>query len=252
MIRHLSLILSVGALVVPSAARAASPEQCAALPGGIDALAAELPRGQEYVALAQTPSDGTAEPSKPDDVSEYIFLAGALQMYGECHLTANVPDADPTVARRYLHAAALLGNAGANHQLASAFIFQPTSAEERSVGVRMLREEYEAGSAFAAGKLGWAYHMGYGVPKDDTLALRFFEEAARGGMTLWQFLLAHVYEQGYYDRAVDAVRSEYWKQYPNKVHVYTYECAVAELYAGGLSFPDRPEVAARFADLCGR
>lgn len=177
-------------------------------------------------------------------------LAGLLRRYGECNQNKLFSDADPKVARLHLKTSALLGDPAAKHEWASLLTFHSLTPEEPAVGARMLQTEYDEGSPFAAGKLGWAYHMGYGVQQDDAKALMLYEYAAQNGMTLWQFLLAHAYEQGYYGLKVDTERAEYWKAFPEKIHTYVYECAVRDLYREGISFPKRPEVESKYEARC--
>ena len=116
------------------------------------------------------------------------------------------------------------------HIEASNMLFQSGDPARQEKGFGILEAEYNAGSAFSGGKLGWAYQKGLGVEANLDKALELYLFAAKEGMTYWQYLLAHAYQMGYLGFNTDDERSIYWLNYEPKVHLDKYECWVAYYY----------------------
>ncbi|TNC83375.1 MAG: hypothetical protein CSH37_14560 [Thalassolituus sp.] len=62
------------------------------------------------------------------------------------------------------------------------------------------------------------------------------EKAAACGMTHRHLLLAHSYQEGYLGYPIDSEKSEYWRNFSQKVHRIIYQCQVASYYKDG-TFP---------------
>jgi len=159
-----------------------------------------------------------------------------LTSFAECYLQGRYVKKDPERAKVYLSIAEKMGNKGAAHMLASLRLFQSKDNIEQRLGFSYLESEYEEGSAYSAGKLGWAYQRGLGVEPNLLKAIELYEYAALRGMTYWQFLLAHAYEKGYLGFEVDEEKAKYWFILEPKVHSAKYECWVANYYRDG-TFP---------------
>ena len=129
---------------------------------------------------------------------------------------------------------ALLGDRESKHILASWWLMNSNDPSLQKQGFNYLQEEYAQGSAYAAGKLGWAYQLGLGVEMDRTRAIELYEHAAKRGMTYWQYLLAHAYEKGYLGFVRSEERMSYWLNYEHKVHIDGYECWIAYFYQVGI------------------
>ena len=142
------------------------------------------------------------------------------------------------------------GHEGSAHMLASMQLFQSDDPVLQSRGFSVLQKEAQEGSAYSSGKLGWAYAMGVGTEKDEQRALELYFIAANAGMTYWQYLLAHAYEQGYYGLPVDQERAEYWREFEPKSHITAYECEIASNYERGL-YPPNSELEQRYKEGCG-
>ena len=141
------------------------------------------------------------------------------------------------------------GDSGAAHMLASIQVFRSDDPKLQRKGFLTLKQEADDGSAYSAGKLGWAYALGRGTEKSEKRALEQYFIAAKAGMTYWQFLLAHVYEQGYYGQPVDPERAEYWRTYEPKIHIAKYECEIAQDYERGI-FPANEQLQKQYMDAC--
>ena len=122
------------------------------------------------------------------------------------------------------------------HTEASKKLFQSENEADRKEGFSYLLKESKEGSAYSTGKIGWAYQMGWGVSKDIEKAKSLYVSAANSGMTYWQYLLAHAYEQGYLGFEKSGQKYEYWLNFKPKVHNAKYECWVANYYEMGI-FP---------------
>lgn len=121
------------------------------------------------------------------------------------------------------------------HIEASNNLFDKDPLKQKSA-FNYLRQEADSGSAFSSGKLGWAYQLGLGVKADLSKAKELYTFAANSGMTYWQFLLAHAYEQGYLGLPASPERKKYWLTYKPKIHSGLYECWVKNYYEMGI-FP---------------
>jgi len=174
---------------------------------------------------------------KIDEVKKTSWLEQEIYVnIAECYLQGNHVEQDIEKGKLYLSKAAKSGNYGAAHQLASIQLFSSDNPEEKKQGFKHLELEYKNGSAYSAGKLGWAYQQGVGTKKDISKAKEFYEFAAKNGMTYWQFLLAHAYKMGYLGYDIDPVKSKYWLDFKPKIHVDSYECWVVNYYNDGI-FP---------------
>lgn len=171
-------------------------------------------------------------------------------LLAECYREGIVVEQDRSKGTELLRVAAKLGNKNAGHMVASIDVFQSGDPVRQRKGIEYLeKERTETGSAYAAGKVGWAYQKGFGVDQDLDKALELFEYAAEHGMTYWQYLLAHAYEKGYLGLRIDEERSQYWLNFKPKIHVALYECWVAIYYEDG-TFPKNEELRAKYQKIC--
>lgn len=232
------------------------------------------------VCLAQYADEGscalTTEVRLPDIKSEFISdkpVAGFIEkfsvlnpdlpselsalpdgwlylMLAECYRAGIGVREDRVVGNSLLRVAASEGSSQAAHMIASVDVFQSGDPVRQKEGFRVLQREYlESGSAYAAGKLGWAYQRGLGVEQHLQKALELYILAAERGMTYWQYLLAHAYERGYLGLDADEERANYWREFKPKVHVDLYECWVSIYYQDG-TFPRSKELAAKYQKVC--
>ncbi len=141
------------------------------------------------------------------------------------------------------------GNEGATHMLASIRLFQSDDPDEMKRGLAVIEEEAENGSCYSAGKLGWAYQHGLAVPRNLGKAKTLYEKAASCGMTYWQILLSHAFDQGYLGFEEDPVAALYWRNFEPKVHIGDFNCWVANYYRNG-TFPDDEQALANYTRLC--
>lgn len=181
----------------------------------------------------------------PDDWSEHAFRV----QVASCYISGKGTERDIDKAMALLEEPAAAGHPSATHILASLRLFNTDDASLQKQGFETLEQEYESGSAFSAGKLGWAYQKGLGVEPDRVKALELYEYAAQRGMTYWQYLLAHAYEKGYLGLEPDPARAADWVAYKPKIHVALYECWVASYYADG-TFPANDELQAAYQKVC--
>lgn len=166
-----------------------------------------------------------------------------------CYISGKGTERDIGKAMALLEGPAQSGYPSAVHILASLRLFKTDDPTLQRLGFEALEQEYEAGSAFAAGKIGWAYQRGLGVEPDRDKALELYEYAAESGMTYWQYLLAHAYEKGYLGLDVDPAKTAYWVAYKPKVHIALYECWVASYYKDG-TFPPDDELQSQYQKIC--
>ena len=135
---------------------------------------------------------------------------------------------------------AALGNGTSSdisrHIAASIQLFNVDDPGAQRDGLHQLESEFQNGSAYAAGKLGWAYQLGRGVETNEPKAIALYEYAASRGMTYWQFLLSHTYEFGLLGLERDSERAQYWLTHEDKRYIAIYECWVADYYGMGI-FP---------------
>jgi len=156
--------------------------------------------------------------------------------FADCYFQGIAVNKNIEKAKLFLKIASSLGSDQATHRLASIQLFKSTDFKEQQEGFKTLEKEFNSGSAFAAGKLGWAYQHGFGVKKDLTKAIELYHHAAESGMTSWQFLLAHAYENGYLNLEKSNAKALHWLNFEPKVHVARYECWVVVYYEDG-TFP---------------
>ena len=146
--------------------------------------------------------------------------------------------------------AASKGSRSAIHMTASIDVFQSGDPARQQAGFQVLESEYlDQDSAYAAGKLGWAYQRGLGTERNLDKALKLYNIAAERGMTYWQYLLAHAFEKGYLGLDIDIERAQYWREFKPKVHIAQYECWVAIYYQDG-TFPVNEELAGEYQKIC--
>jgi TPR repeat protein len=198
----------------------------------------------EFVGLI---SNGEA---KGDDLLPDNWASHSLHVQiASCYATGKGTDRDINKAMAFLEAPAQSGFPSAVHILASLRLFETDDPSLQRLGFEELEQEYKSGSAFAAGKLGWAYQKGLGVNPDQDKALEFYEYAAKSGMTYWQYLLAHAYEKGYLGLDVDLEKAAFWKAFKPKIHIALYECWVASYYGDG-TFPANDELRTKYQETC--
>jgi len=135
------------------------------------------------------------------------------------------------------------------HIEASQKLFQSDKEEDLREGFRYLLQESKEGSAYSTGKIGWAYQMGLGTPKNLDKARSLYISAANSGMTYWQHLLAHAYKEGYLGFDKSEQKSEYWLNFQPKVHIAEYSCWVASYYEMGV-FPENSSIYLSNKKLC--
>jgi TPR repeat protein len=135
------------------------------------------------------------------------------------------------------------------HIQASSTLFKKDDASKHRDAFNYLYSEYKDGSAYSAGKLGWAYQKGLGVKPDLDKAIELYEFAASRGMTYWQYLLAHAYDQGYLGFDVNPEKRDYWLNQSYKVHIAKYECWVVSYYAMGI-YPSNPTLEKFYEQQC--
>ena len=167
----------------------------------------------------------------------------------DCYLTGRGTDKDVRKAMSILEAPASTGYEVAVHMLASLQVFSSDDPALQREGFLTLQQVANNGSAYSAGQLGWAYALGRGTEKNEQRALEQYFIAAKAGMTYWQFLLAHAYEQGYYGLPIDPDKAKYWREFKPKVHTAKYECQVAQNYERG-TFPANEELHKKYLDAC--
>ena len=192
-----------------------------------------LQLNQEYSGEISNLSDG------------WMFL-----LLADCYRRGILVEQDRSKGTELLRVAARQGNQNAAHMVASVDVFQSGDPVRERAGFEYLeKERTETGSAYAAGKVGWAYQRGLGVEQDLGRALELYQYAAERGMTYWQYLLAHAYEKGYLGLEIDEERSEYWLKFKPKIHVALYECWVAIYYEDG-TFPKNEKLRAEYQEIC--
>ena len=168
-----------------------------------------------------------------------IVLIGML-IFAHLQVTASIRLNYSTFSKWSLGLASLVGQPGAAHMRASMQVFKSDNKEEQRAGFLFLKNEYESGSGYSAGKLGWAYQRGFGVQPDLKKAIKLYEDSAQRGGTYWQFLLAHAHEQGYLGFTPNKENATYWLDMKPKIHIAKYECWVANYYEDGI-FPMNEE-----------
>jgi hypothetical protein len=166
-----------------------------------------------------------------------------------CYSSGKGTERDIEKAMAWLEEPAAANHRSARHILASIKLFSSGDRELQRQGFETLEQEYESGSAYAGGKLGWAYQRGLGVDPDQDKALELYNIVAERGGTYWQYLLAHAYEKGYLGLEVDAEKSAYWLEYKPKIHIALYECWVATYYDDGI-FPPSEDLRTRYLKKC--
>jgi len=202
----------------------------------------------EYIAaLLSRMGGGDVDPTKvfPDDWSKHGFRV----QVASCYIGGKGTDRDTDKAMALLEQPAAAGFPSAVHILASLRLFNTDDPSMQRRGFEVLEQEYKSGSAFSAGKLGWAYQKGLGVVPDRDKALELYEYAAQSGMTYWQYLLGHAYEKGYLGLDPDPEKAADWITYKPKVHIALYECWVASYYADG-TFPSNEELQTKYQEIC--
>jgi TPR repeat protein len=182
--------------------------------------------------------------------AEHQVLSYLITLQAQCYLNGIFVEKNIAKAKSLLAESIEIGNKQASHILASINLFKSDDATDWKMGLESFKEEYKNGSFYSAGKIGWAHNLGRGTKKDPKEAFKYYQVAASGGMTLWQFLLAHSYERGYYGVEPNKEKAEYWRNFQPKVHVYDYDCAIHSLYEGGNSFPKNEELELEFKNRC--
>ena len=224
-------------------------QNLAEIEANLDDVVAETEAWAEaFFAAIDEPGARAAAGLPPATSDDWVRHGWILQIAG-CYVRGDGVDRDIEKAMALLEQPAAEGSSQAQHNLASLQLFRTDDPALHVRGVEQLSAEYENGSAFAAGKLGWAYQLGLGVEADLDRALTLYLHAARQGMTYWQYLLAHAHEQGYLGLALDPEYTDYWLAYELKVHYGVYECWVAHYYDMGI-FPDNAEIEAEFRERC--
>ncbi len=203
---------------------------------------------EEYVAALVELIDGKGTDALDQFPDEWAKHGLRVQV-ASCYISGNGTERDIDKAMALLEDPAEARYPNAVHILASLRLFNTDDHSLQQLGFEVLEQEYESGSAFAAGKLGWAYQKGLGIDPDQDKALELYQYAAKSGMTYWQYLLAHSYEKGYLGLIANPDKAVYWIEFKPKVHVALYECWVASYYADG-TFPANDELQAQYQTIC--
>ncbi|HNP64663.1 MAG TPA: tetratricopeptide repeat protein [Woeseiaceae bacterium] len=185
----------------------------------------------------------------PDRMPDGWLRNQVATKIADCYMTGRGAERDIRKAMAVLEIPASAGHSGSAHMLASIQVLLSNDPVLHRKGFLTLQREADAGSAYSAGKVGWAYALGLGTEKDEQRALEQYFIAAKAGMTYWQFLLAHAYEQGYYGLPVDPEAATYWREFQPKVHVATYECEIAGNYKRG-TFPANERLENQYREAC--
>lgn len=247
-----SIIVVLIMLPLSSSAQFAEDEFCANLAEVESWSESEVEEyaqwAEEYGAALVELFDGDeadALSNFPDDWAKH----GLRVQVARCYVSGKGTARDIDKAMALLKEPADAEYPDAVHMLASLRLFNTDDRSLQRLGFEALKQEYESGSAFSAGKLGWAYQRGLGVDPDLDKALELYEYAAKSGMTFWQYLLAHAYERGYFGLDANTEKGAYWVEYKPKIHVALYECWVASYYADG-TFPPNEELQAQYQRVC--
>jgi len=216
-----------------------------------DLLKLQKAYGDRYVKLMKLAYTGSKEAiDSLDELKETNWVEQTVyNNIAECYLQGNQVKQDIQKGKLYLSKSAKMGNYEAAHQLASIQLFSSENPEEMKLGFKHLESEYKNGSAYSAGKLGWAYQDGLGTEKNLKKAKELYEYAAKHGMTYWQYLLAHAYEKGYLGYQVDLEKSKYWLEFEPKIHIDHYECWVVNYYNNGI-FPKNDTELNNYSEKC--
>jgi len=184
-----------------------------------------------------------------DEFSDNWFQQEVYTDLAMCFMRGSETEEKMRMAKSLLVEAERLGSKRAAHMLASMRILKSPDFKEQQLGVKQLQTEFSEGSAYAAGKLGWAYQHGYGVAKNQEKSLELYHYAAKNGMTYWQYLLSHAYEKGYLGLEVDVEKAKYWLNYTPKVHIARYECWVSTYYENG-TYPLNDKESKKYREKC--
>ena len=185
-----------------------------------------------------------------DGTGKYDLRYSILREQAYCYLAGMGVTQDNARAIELLKQSSKGGDARSDHVLASLYLFASNDYEFQKEGFEILQKEADGGSAWAVGKLGYAYFEGRGVDRDIQKSLEYYEVAAKKGMTPWQHLLRYIYEQGIYGVEKDRAKSEYWKNYEPKIHIMEYSCAIAEYLRAGIALERNDELYALYDTNC--
>ena len=203
--------------------------------------------GEDYIDAIL--SSGSQDARFSEAMPEHWLRNQIAKDVSFCYMTGRGTERDIEKAMAVLEVPANSGDSGSAHMLASMRVFKSDDPELQRKGFLTLMQEANDGSAYSTGKLGWAYALGRGTEKNQQRALEQYFIAAKAGMTYWQFLLAHAYEQGYYGLPIDPDQAKYWREFEPKIHITKYECEVAGNYERG-TFPENEELHSRYLDAC--
>ena len=178
-----------------------------------------------------------------------IVIFGYLIYSGSQIVIGDKSPTETFLAKQSLQLLALVGDPRVPHMLASLKVFHSDNKAEQKAGFSFLEKESESGSCYSTGKVGWAYQKGLGVKPNLDIAVSNYVEAAKCGMTYWQIMLAHSYEQGYLGLSVDLEMASFWKDKEPKIHIASYNCWVASFYKDGY-FPGNPTKQSEYQTLC--
>lgn len=246
------LLLAWFLIPIQSAAQYATDEVCNHLTEFENLSDSDLTEAEEYSdeLWAETFSLSTGEDVDISQIFPEGWLKHSIQVQvATCYSSGKGTERDIEKAMAWLEEPAAANHGSARHILASIRLFSSDNPSLQRLGFEALEDEYLEGSAYAGGKLGWAYQRGLGVEPNQEKALELYNMAAKAGGTYWQYLLAHAYEMGYLGLEPDAEMSTYWLEYEPKIHYATYECWVTTYYKDGI-FPQSNELHARYSGSC--
>lgn len=192
--------------------------------------------------------EGTGNPTASMTAGE--MLGHTMYLLAVCKIIATDRPRDMEGARDHLKDASRLGNASAEHTLASLNLFVSDDNALQAEGFSALETEAAEHSAWAVGKLGYAKFKGLGTEADEAEALRLYRLAAESGMTPWIYVMAHIYERGLLGVESDLEKRQYWLDFEPKIHTGDYTCTIAYLYSVGQAFPTNDAVRNDYRTRC--
>ena len=181
---------------------------------------------------------GELNPRLPDEFAKQPF-GRAYLVLAECYRNGVEVEKNRLLGNKLLHIAASKGSRPAKFRIATIDVFQSGNAARQKSGFEVLEKEFQRGSVYAAGIMGWAYQQGLGVEQDTQRALELYKYSAERGMTYWQYLLAHAFYNGYLELKASKERGDYWREMRPKLLDASYGCLVSKFYQVGI-FPNSP------------
>ncbi len=89
--------------------------------------------------------------------------------------------------------------------------FDAANAGDFKQAVTIWEDLAASGDAQAQFNLGLMYHGGLGLPRDETAAVKLYQQAAESGYTAAQVYLVVGYEEGWFGLPQDSSKAYYWR-----------------------------------------